>query len=86
MKNLDKLALSHVIVASIFICPPTEFQNRSDTWTEKDQKTYEITLVRCGELHPDAPCVKMFRKVEDGIYSVICGYKMPKKKVEDRNM
>lgn len=79
MKMLKISALKSAIVASlsyILVCPQTEFQNKSNTWTDKDQKVYQTATARCGQLHPDAPCVKMFRKVEDGIYSVICGYKI----------
>lgn len=56
-------------------CPKPEVVNTSDLpWNDHDQKTLEYAKKRCGEIYPDAPCVKWFKKYAFQSYSVICGF------------
>lgn len=55
-------------------CPQVKYQNVTKfPWNEEDKKTLVQAQKRCGELYPDAPCVKLFRKFGERDYSVICG-------------
>lgn len=55
-------------------CPDTKIQNVSGLpWNQHDQETLDGAKKRCGELYPDSPCVKLFRKYAFQSYSVICG-------------
>ena len=54
-------------------CPATKIDNWTKVWNEQDQKTLDGAKIRCGQIYPDAPCVKFFRKKDDTTYNVICG-------------
>lgn len=56
-------------------CYQTVIENRTGTWQEIDQKHLDQAKKRCGEIYPDAPCVKKFIKTEEQVYRVICGPK-----------
>lgn len=47
--------------------------NNTSIWNPDDQKHLDRARVRCGELYPDAPCVKKFEKVKELQYRVTCG-------------
>jgi hypothetical protein len=47
-----------------------------EPWNAYDYSILEQTKHRCGELYPDSPCVKLFRKYNRKQYSVICGEKV----------
>lgn len=64
--------LTLAFVAGI-ICPETKIQNRTQEWNDQDKQALTTAKRRCGEMYPEAPCVKMFRKADEGIYSAICG-------------
>ena len=68
--KIQPLILSLLVA---FVCPLTKMDNWTHEWTDYDRKTYEHAKIRCGELYPDAPCVKMFRKKDSLTYNVICG-------------
>lgn len=55
-------------------CPVTKMQNVTKfPWNDHDRSILKQAKTRCGELYPDAPCVKLFRKYGKQDYSVICG-------------
>ena len=61
-------------------CPTVKMQNVSGyPWNDYDRSILKQTTKRCGELYPDAPCVKLFRKWGKQDYSVICGSELHKK-------
>ena len=60
-------------VALTATCPKTRIENWTKVWTKRDQQTLDTARKRCGEIYPDAPCVKMFRKKDETTYNVICG-------------
>ena len=62
-----------------FSCPATKVENYTNEWNEQDQKTFDGARLRCGELYPEAPCLKMFRKKDESTYNAVCG-----EKVKDR--
>lgn len=64
------------MISLIFLlsCPPTKMENTSKyPWNDYDKKILTYMETRCGQVYPDAPCVKLFRKFDDQQYSVICG-------------
>ena len=64
--------LTNIIV---FSCHNPIIDNWTKVWNEEDAKTLKQAQIRCGEIYPDAPCVKLFRKKEELNYNVICGAK-----------
>lgn len=56
-------------------CPDTKIENWTKQWTDYDQKTLDHAKVRCSELYPEAPCLKLFRKKDSTTYNAICGEK-----------
>jgi hypothetical protein len=62
-----------------FSCPDTRIENYTTTWNKQDQETFEHSKIRCGELYPEAPCLKMFRKKDDDTYNAVCGEKVKDK-------
>jgi hypothetical protein len=55
-------------------CPVPKMQNiTKEPWTAYDRKEMKWVEKRCGELYPDARCVKLFRKFGHREYTVICG-------------
>ena len=55
-------------------CPRTTMTNISGyPWNDYDRSILKQAKKRCGEIYPDAPCVKLFRKWGKQDYSVICG-------------
>ena len=56
-------------------CPNTIIINQNkEPWNEFDAKTLASAKIRCGELYPDAPCVKKFyKRPDEQNYWVICG-------------
>lgn len=65
-----------MLIAALLSCPAVTFQNTSGLkWNDYDYSILNQAKRRCGELYPDAPCVKLFRKYNFQQYSVICGAK-----------
>ncbi len=54
-------------------CPKTIVINKTSEWTAFDQKSLETAKVRCGELYERSKCAKVFYKLADKRYQVICG-------------
>lgn len=55
-------------------CPATKMLNYTKyPWNQHDKATLEVAKKRCGEIYPDAPCLKVFTKVGKQDYQVICG-------------
>lgn len=66
--------MNAVLALSIALaCGSPKIVNRTKSWNEQDKTTLETAQKRCGQIYPDSPCVKMFRKADEGIYSAICG-------------
>jgi hypothetical protein len=55
-------------------CPDVKMQNVTKfEWNRYDMSILTQAKKRCGELYPDARCVKLFRKYGKQDYSVVCG-------------
>lgn len=54
-------------------CPATRIENRTDTWNKQDSETLVHARMRCAEIYPDSPCVKLFIKKDEQTYNVVCG-------------
>lgn len=64
-----------LVAVNLAGCPAPVIDNRSASWNKQDQQTYEKAQKRCGEIYPEAPCLKMFRKKDDSTYNAVCGEK-----------
>ena len=63
-----------MVLALTLSCPETKMLNTSKfAWNDHDRVTLAHVKKRCGEIYPDAPCVKLFKKWGEKDYSVICG-------------
>lgn len=60
-------------VVSVLSCPNTTIVNKSGDWTTQDRQAFASANQHCKEIYPDSPCLKEFRKMEEGIYEAICG-------------
>jgi hypothetical protein len=64
--------LSILVVLS---CPDTKMWNASKyPWNKHDYQMLDRTKIRCGQLYPNSPCVKLFRKYDFQSYSAICSH------------
>jgi hypothetical protein len=55
-------------------CPKTIMVNHtSHPWNDHDRSVLETAKKRCGQIYPDAPCVKEFYKIDKQDYHVTCG-------------
>lgn len=55
-------------------CPSVQLINDSGlSWNKYDYSVLQSAQKRCGEIYPDAPCVKKFYKKEEQNYWVVCG-------------
>jgi len=58
------------------ICIAALMINLSDhPWQAIDYANKRAAMVRCGELYPDAPCLKTFIKKDVRVYNAVCGNK-----------
>lgn len=65
-----------VILITAAACPSTKMLNTSGhPWNDYDKSILAQTKRRCGQIYPDAPCVKLFKKWGKQDYSVVCGAK-----------
>jgi len=55
--------------------PPVMQNVSKDPWNDYDRKQMSMAEKRCGELYPDAPCLKLWRKFGIQMYTAICGEK-----------
>ena len=56
-------------------CQPVMIQNQTPRWDPSDEKALIRANVRCGEIYPEAPCLKKFYKLDENRYSALCGAK-----------
>ena len=55
-------------------CSPVQMINETnEPWNDFDYQTLNNAKKRCGEIYPDAPCVKKFYKRPEQSYWAICG-------------
>ena len=47
----------------------------NETWNQNDSEQLNVAKRRCEEMDKEQPCLKIFKKVEPHVYSVICGEK-----------
>jgi hypothetical protein len=62
-----------LVVASLLCGPINKVNKTAEAWNDYDAKIFKQVQKRCGELYPDAPCVKLFRKFDSQSYTVLCG-------------
>lgn len=74
-----------ILVAALSCPKPVMLNETSFPWNKRDYQVLRQVKKRCGEIYPDAPCVKLFKKYGDGHdYSVICGAKDEQRKSSPR--
>jgi hypothetical protein len=59
--------------AVLIFCPATRIVNPSGDWNDQDQKALTAAQNTCKIAYNDSPCLKTFKKVEEGVYTAICG-------------
>ena len=55
------------------VCAATVIVNHTDVWDEQDKAVVKEASKRCGQIFPDAPCLKKIVKLEDNSYQIYCG-------------
>lgn len=66
--------IAPIAIVLALSCPVPTVENISgEPWNEGDQETLNISKIRCGQIYPEAPCVKWFQKRPDRAYRVLCG-------------
>ena len=53
-------------------CSEPEIVNYTKEWNQFDQDTLNRAKRRCGQIYKDAPCIKVFMKLAEKNYHVIC--------------
>jgi len=64
------------IILSTFLsvnCPETLLIGFNSPLTIQETESLQQAKARCGEIFPDAPCLKSFEKREENIFWAICG-------------
>ena len=62
-----------ILLLAALSCSPPVMQNVSKyPWNDYDKKEMKMAEKRCGELYSDAPCLKLWRKFGDRMYTAIC--------------
>lgn len=54
-------------------CPETKLVGFNGSMTEQDIRSLKSAKTRCVYYYPDAPCLKIFERREEGVYRAICG-------------
>lgn len=54
------------------LCPVPEVRNKTKVWNNFDRQVFKQAQKRCGELFSESPCLKIFLKSEEMVYSVMC--------------
>jgi hypothetical protein len=62
-----------MILKLALVCAATVIVNHTDVWDEQDKAVLKQASTRCGEIFPDAPCLKKIVKLEDNSYQIYCG-------------
>lgn len=63
----------NVFFAILASCPTTHIVNKTNEWDDQDKKALATAKVTCKREYKESPCLKVFKKVEEGIYSATCG-------------
>lgn len=64
---------ANVIFAVLTGCPTTQVTNKTDEWNAQDKQALQTATRSCAERYENSPCLKMFKKVEEGVYQALCG-------------
>ena len=64
---------ANVIMAVLIGCPTTQVINKTDEWNDQDKKALASATKTCSTEYENSPCLKMFKKIEEGLYSALCG-------------
>ena len=66
----------YLLLSLSLACHDPKIVNTSGfAWNDHDSHVLDRAKVRCGELWPDAPCLKVFYKKGQKNYAVACGAK-----------
>jgi len=64
-----------MLLLAALSCPTTVIVNKTNTWTERDQKTMQIAAQRCEQVYKKSPCLVLFVKKDELTYNALCGKK-----------
>lgn len=62
-----------MILAVLIVCQTPILVNHSKIWVHRDSEIIAHASKRCGEIFPDAPCLKRLVKVKEQAYNIYCG-------------
>lgn len=62
---------ANIVAVVLMGCPTTKVTNRTEFWTEQDKNAKSVAEKTC--LRDYGKCLKVFEKVEEGIYNATCG-------------
>lgn len=66
--------LTLILLASL-TCPATSIINRTNIWNDQDDKALSQAVKGCARSYERSPCLKEFTKVEESVYTALCGAK-----------
>lgn len=71
--------INHALLMASMICPNYTLINTTGSWTAQDQETLSYVInVGCAKQYPRSPCLKIFKKSDEGVYAVMCTQKIQK--------
>jgi hypothetical protein len=66
---------ANIITVVLIGCPTTQVLNNTDEWNAQDKQALKTAEISCGVQYDNSPCLKMFKKIEEGVYQALCGAK-----------
>lgn len=54
-------------------CAATTIINQTPEWIQQDAAALNRAQLRCQDIYPESPCLRVFKKLEPSVYSAICG-------------
>lgn len=62
-----------LILSVLINCPATKIVNPGGFWDDQDEQALSVAKKRCGQIYQNSPCLTTFKKIEEGVYTAICG-------------
>jgi hypothetical protein len=66
---------ANVLMATLIGCPTTQVLNNTEEWNAQDKQALKTATYSCSVQYDNSPCLKMFKKIEEGVYQALCGAK-----------
>ena len=66
---------ANVLTAVLIGCPTPKVMNKTDEWNAQDKQALKTAEISCPQHYEHSPCLVLFKKIEQGLYQVVCGAK-----------